>query len=212
MEHTKLPFIQGNLAVITNGTDQEVASLKANAATRFTRSDDLNEVISMIDNLRQSSATRHTQIDTQLAEPEVQNQPSMTRASPQEADRSAKVMIDYAVDGQKELVAGNFEQAVVNYLLAAKSTPSDPSLWNSLAYAQLRAGQAKEAYDSIVRAAALHPTSPRTQNYVAINATKILCALGRKQEALGYLNQQLSQLPTLQERVTGDAEINRYCG
>jgi len=210
-EHNKLPFIQNNLAVITSGTDQEIASLKSNAATRFTRSDDLREIMTMIDNLRQNAATRRAQVDTQSVEMNFQSEARAATTPRTEAAHTTSVTLDYAVEAHKELVAGDFEQAATHYLLATKSSPSDSSLWNSLAYAQLRSGQPGDAYSSITRAAALHPTDPKIQNYVAINATKILCALGHKREGLGYLNESLNQLPTLHDRVAGDTEVNRYC-
>ncbi|WP_236537442.1 hypothetical protein, partial [Pseudomonas syringae] len=89
---------------------------------------------------------------------------------------------------------------------------SNPMSWNYQAYAQMRTDRNDEALKSISTAINLKPIDTIAQKIIMINATKILCSLGRVEDALSYINKSLALAPELLKDLRQDKEFKNRCG
>lgn len=213
-EHEKSAFLQNHFEEITTGTVEKLEVLKASVPSTFIKKEDQLDVLARIDQLHRTAAAYLAR--TNVSSPAAAPTASVSSDSPTDVNgasqSSMQAAANYAAYGRALLNKGSYDQAAANFEIATVLNPSDPSAWNSLGYAQLRSGRADAAYNSIAAALNLHPADAKTQNFATINATKILCALGRRDEGENYLNTALSALPSLHDMASKDSEIKRYCG
>lgn len=104
-----------------------------------------------------------------------------------------------------------FTEAVGLFSKATKITPSNVLLWNSLAYAQYRAGDFYDAMNSISVAIKIGSKDERVNSNIAINAAKILCAQGNVSGGKSYIQQAINVFPYLFNVVKRDGELLRVC-
>ena len=107
---------------------------------------------------------------------------------------------------------GYFAEAALSFSNAVTLAPDDIQAWNALAYAQLRLDDIDEAFNSISRAIELKPAEENLGRVVVINATKILCAQGKRDTARTYLNVAIGMNQQLLSASKGDGELLRICG
>lgn len=113
--------------------------------------------------------------------------------------------------GQRQIVAGNFSLALRHLNTALTLDPSNPSSWNSKAYAQFRMKDGQGALSSISEAISLSPSDARLRRFVIINAAKILCSVGRTEDGLSYLNSGIAAIPNLAGEARKDKELTSTC-
>ncbi|WP_448132916.1 tetratricopeptide repeat protein [Stenotrophomonas rhizophila] len=113
--------------------------------------------------------------------------------------------------GQRQIVAGNFSLALRHLDTALTLDPSNPSSWNSKAYAQFRMKDGQGALSSISEAISLSPSDARLRRFVIINAAKILCSVGRTDDGLSYLNSGIAAIPNLAGEAREDKELTSTC-
>ncbi|TFB37140.1 M48 family metallopeptidase [Pseudomonas sp. F01002] len=113
--------------------------------------------------------------------------------------------------GRSSVKKGDFEQALRHFSTAVIQEPRDPLAWNFKAYSEFRTNRFTAALTSIHEAWKLNPTENQTRRWVAINATKILCAQGRSTEAATFFNQSASVVPEIVSDVYGDVEFQTTC-
>lgn len=113
--------------------------------------------------------------------------------------------------GQRQIVAGNFSLALRHLDTALTLDPSNPSSWNSKAYAQFRMKDGQGALSSISEAISLSPSDARLRRFVIINAAKILCSVGRTEDGLSYLNSGIAAIPNLAGEARKDKELTSTC-
>jgi len=214
-ERDKSAFLQNHFGAITTDSQNELEMLKASVASTFVNEKDQVDVLARIDQLRHTADAYAVRVKGNVPASSVPGTPSPTQPQSEnhgDATQGTQAAANYMTYGRALLSKGNFDQAAANFEMASLLTPSDPSAWNSLSYAQLRSGRADAAYKSIATALSLRPADSQTQNFAAINATKILCALGQTNEGQKYLEAALGALPSLYQMASTDPEITRYCG
>ncbi|MCF5505056.1 hypothetical protein GIV76_20980 [Pseudomonas syringae] len=189
-EENKARFIQNNLELITDHTPESeqkfVLLTKAVMPAR-----DVDDVLEKARAIRVGSTIREITAD---------------KASPLDA------AVEYISTGKKFTKVGNFEQALVNFQMANLLNTSNPMSWNYQAYAQMRTDRNDEALKSISTAINLKPIDTIAQKIIMINATKILCSLGRVEDALSYINKSLALAPELLKDLRQDKEFKNRCG
>ncbi|WP_460989689.1 tetratricopeptide repeat protein [Sphingobium sp. TomTYG45] len=89
-----------------------------------------------------------------------------------------------AVRGHLLAARGRWAEAIAPYSLAVQASPADPMLRNALGFAQLRAGLAAEAAESLRGALDLSPGTPVIRN----NLLLALKAAGQNAEAEALLS------------------------
>lgn len=113
--------------------------------------------------------------------------------------------------GQQQIVAGNFSLALRHLDTALTLDPSNPSSWNSKAYAQFKLADGQGALRSISEAISLSPTNPRLRHMVVINAAKILCSVNRTEDGLSYLKSGIAAMPALADKARKDEQLTTTC-
>lgn len=113
--------------------------------------------------------------------------------------------------GRSSVRKGDYEQALKHFTTAVTQDARDPLAWNFKAYSEFRTNRLTAALTSIHEAWKLNPTENQTRRWVAINATKILCAQGRSTEAATFFNQSASVVPEIVSDVYGDVEFQTTC-
>lgn len=119
--------------------------------------------------------------------------------------------IDYISEGKQYLGAKKYDRALSSFDKALTQVPNDPLVWNFKAYSEFRANRFESALDSIIQAVKLNPLENKTRRWVAINATKILCAQNRENEAAAYFNQSTAVVPEIVADVQNDGEFQTTC-
>ena len=114
-------------------------------------------------------------------------------------------------EGRAFVRKGDFESALRNFNTAVDQNPNNPLAWNFKAYSEFRTNQFTTALASISRAWNLNPSENKTRRWIAINATKILCAQDRSSEAATFFNQSASVVPEIVADVYGDGEFQSTC-
>lgn len=188
-EQMKNDFVQRNIALVMSRAIEDQNRLTAMIEVAFSREDQL-DVAEKIAHFRQATSAAIQQT------PQTNSQPSL----------------NYKEIGLGFVKQGNFDQAALNFETATLLNPSDAESWNFRAYAQMRVGRIEDAYKSISTAINLRTMDKKTQNNMAINATKILCSAGKSSEALAYLKTAAGVLPDLYSVAAGDGELKQRCG
>lgn len=118
---------------------------------------------------------------------------------------------DYKASGLQFVKKNSYEQALQNFETATLLNPSDVEAWSYKAYAEMRAGNLEEALKSITKSTQLRPTDRKLQRNVMLNATKILCSLGRNADALSYIKVSVAAFPDLLGVAKNDGELKQRC-
>ncbi|KPX39583.1 Uncharacterized protein ALO68_04316 [Pseudomonas syringae pv. helianthi] len=189
-EENKARFIQNNLELITDHAPEAEQKFTL-LAKAVLPGKDVEDVLEKARAIRVGSTSSEIEAD---------------KASP------LKAAIEYIATGKKFVKAGNFEQALVNFQMANLLNTSNPLAWNYQAYAQMRTDRNDDALKSISTAINLKPTDAGAQKTIMINATKILCSLGRTDDALSYINKSIALAPRLVDDLRKDEEFKNRCG
>lgn len=113
--------------------------------------------------------------------------------------------------GQQSVRSGNYREAVQYLTSHLALEPTSVAGWNSKAYALLLLDDHAQALDAISRAISLRPSQKELQLVVAINAAKILCAAGRGQDGISYINASIAALPDFAAAARKDGQLTRIC-
>ncbi|WP_045121950.1 tetratricopeptide repeat protein [Pseudomonas sp. GM30] len=114
-------------------------------------------------------------------------------------------------EGRAYVRKNDWKNALQSFSNAVANDPGDALAWNFKAYSEFKTQQFNAALTSIGQAWKLNPTEGQTRRFVAINATKILCAQGRSSEAATFFNQSAAVLPDIVADVYGDGEFKTIC-
>lgn len=114
--------------------------------------------------------------------------------------------------GRQSVREGKFGEAVQRLTSHLVLEPGSAWGWNSKAYALLRMNDHTSALHSISQANSLSPTDPLLQRMIAINAAKILCASGRTQDGISYVNTSAAAIPGFTALAKRDTELTSMCG
>jgi tetratricopeptide (TPR) repeat protein len=113
--------------------------------------------------------------------------------------------------GQQAVQSGKYREAVQYLTSHLALEPTSVAGWNSKAYALLLLDDHAQALDAISRAISLRPSQKKLQQVVAINAAKILCAAGRGQDGISYINASIAALPDFAAAARNDGQLTRIC-
>lgn len=117
----------------------------------------------------------------------------------------------YMAAGTKALVKNELALALQYFDSATTLAPHSAEAWNSKAYVQMRLGDNEAAFTSIATSISRKPESDRLRRNVALNATKILCSLGRFDEAASYLKNNIAVVPGLVDIAPKEPELKTRC-
>lgn len=187
-ESLKAAFIQTNFALISSSSSDAHRQAETLARAVFSP-DDIQDVLIKIAQIRNSAP----------GEPDTSNPPSAPSAQ------------TYKDSGMQFVKAGKFDLALQHFETATLLNPSDAEAWNFKAYTEMRVGSADTALNSISTSILLRPTDTTLQHKVVLNATKILCSLGRTEDAVSYLNKSVAVLPSLLAVAKKDGELQQRC-
>lgn len=187
-ESLKAAFIQTNFALISSPSSDAHRRAEILARAVFS-SDDIQDVLIKIAQIRNSA----------LGAPDPSNPLSTPSAQ------------NYKDSGMQLVKVGKFDLALQHFETATLLNPSDAEAWNFKAYTEMRVGSADTALKSIGTSILLRPTDATLQNKVVLNATKILCSLGRIEDAVSYLNKNVAVLPNLLSVAQKDGELQQRC-
>lgn len=137
---------------------------------------------------------------------------SLPVEEPIEPPTLPSVTVDYVSIGKGFVAANDFEKARINFDEAVRHEPESAIVWNYKAYAEMQTDHGREALASIKTAIDRKPTVPSEQKIIMINAAKILCSLGRTNDAVSYINQAIHNVPAILEMLRKDGEFKRRCG
>lgn len=188
-EANKARFIQNNLELITAPAPESEQRLAA-LANAVLPAIDVHEVLEKAKAIRVSSTPQEVITD---------------KASPLNASS------EYLNTGKIFAKSGNFEQALTNFEMATLLNTSDPLAWNYKAYAEMRTDRNDAALKSISTAINLKPVEASAQRIIMLNATKILCSLGRTEDALSYINKSIALSPEMYDLARKDQEFGKRC-
>ncbi|MFC4278221.1 tetratricopeptide repeat protein [Achromobacter aloeverae] len=118
---------------------------------------------------------------------------------------------NYVERGQAAVRDRKFDDAVIAFRLYLNGNPNDALVWNYLSYAQMRAGQFRDARQSISTAIYHQPSDYKTRQLISINAAKILCSAGDVDEGISYINTAAQVVPGLTEVARKDGELRSRC-
>ncbi|WP_256943077.1 tetratricopeptide repeat protein [Achromobacter xylosoxidans] len=188
-------FIEKHSALILSNRKQDRILLEQYIVSSF-EPDAQTAIRAQVETLR-----RYTQaVQPEIRDPELQ--PSVSAAQP---------LKNYIELGQSAVKGKKFEDAILAFKLHLASNPNDAAVWNYLSYAQMRAGQLKEARESISTAIYQQPTDLKVRQFVALNAAKILCSAGEVDEGVGYLKTATQAIPGLAVVASKDGELRNRC-
>lgn len=187
-ESFKATFIQNNYSLITTPTPGARLQTEALAKATFSQGD-LPDVLLKMEQVRESASR------------------VITTSPATSSSKSA----DYKDAGLKFVRENNYTQALQYFETATVLLPSDTEAWNYKAYAQMRTGNLEAALTSIETSIWLRPTDRKLQNFVMLNATKILCSLNRSTDALSYLRKSIAAFPELSSVAQQDQELKQRC-
>lgn len=114
-------------------------------------------------------------------------------------------------EGRAYVRKNDWNNALRSFSDAVANDPGDALAWNFKAYSEFKTHQLNAALASIGQAWKLKPTEGQTRRFVAINATKILCAQGRSSEAAKFFNQSAAVLPDIVADAYSDGEFKTTC-
>lgn len=214
---TRVRFLRDHIDMIMS--DEPDVELRLTALARLVMPDDADALIDQVHTIRRELASQRSGAhDTTTI--------SMAQHGSTEEERSVPPLIvtPHAVsssgyqqstsgmaEGRAYAKKGDYRSALRSFNIAVTQDPNDPLSWNFKAYSEFRTKQFSAALASISRAWKLNPSENQTRRWLAINATKILCAQGRSSEAATFFNQSASVVPEIVTDVYGDGEFQSTC-
>lgn len=117
----------------------------------------------------------------------------------------------YKKIGFEHLNKKEYTKASQAFINATQLDPENSSLWNYRAYTQFRSHNYNAAKDSISVAIKIGSQDKKTNILMAINASKILCALGKISDGTNYIQQAINVIPGLYPEAKGDDELMKIC-
>lgn len=117
----------------------------------------------------------------------------------------------YKKNGFEHLKKNEYTKASQAFINATQLDPGNSSLWNYRAYTQFRSHNYDAAKDSISVAIKIGSQDNKTNILMAINASKILCALGKASDGTNYIQQAINVIPGLYSEAKKDDELMRFC-
>lgn len=187
-ESAKAAFIQGNFALISSPSANAHRQAESLAHAVFPP-DEIQDVLTKIAQIR-NSAPRAPDTSNPLNAPSSQT---------------------YKDSGMQLVKVGKFDMALQHFETATLLNPSDAEAWNFKAYTEMRVGSPDSALKSIGTSILLRPTDAKLQHRVMLNAVKILCSLGRTEDAASYLNKSVAVFPSLLAVAQKDSELQQRC-
>lgn len=184
----KAAFIQTNFALISSPSADARKQAEALARVVFPP-DDIQDVLIKITQIRDSF-------------------PKTTDSSNFAEGTSSQI---YKDSGLQFVKSGLFEQALHHFETATLLNPSDAEAWNFKAYTEMRSGSLEKALKSISTSILLRPVDAALQHKIMLNAAKILCSLGRAEDAASYLNKSVAVFPSLLTVAQKDGELQQRC-
>lgn len=186
---SKARFIQNNQALIFDPAPESVQKVTLLAKAMFSK-EDLDDILEKVSAFRIDTPPRQVEAD----------KPSPLKAA-----------AEYIATGKRFTQKGNYAQALVNFEMATLLNTSDAMAWNYKAYAEMRTERNDAALKSISTAINLQPVESGDVQTIVINATKILCSLGRTEDARSYINKSLAIVPQVVEKLRGDRDFATRC-
>ncbi|MNJ54450.1 Tetratricopeptide repeat protein [compost metagenome] len=210
---TRVKFLQDHMDMIMS--DEPDAELRLTALAKLAIPADADAVIAQVHTIRrelelQRSDAQDASGKRDSAEEESSVPPLIVRPRTVSAPRD-HVETPGMAEGRAYVRKGDYDRALLNFNTAVSHDPNDALAWNFKAYSEFRTNQFGAALASISHAWKLNPSENRTRRWVAINATKILCAQGRSSEASTFFNQSASVVPEIVTDVYGDGEFQSTC-
>lgn len=184
----KAAFIQTNFALISSSSADARRQADALARAVFSPAD-IPDVLVKIEQIRES-----------VPRTAVTSSPTVAPSSQ-----------TYKDSGMQFVKFGKFDQALQHFETATLLNPSDAEAWNFKAYTEMRVGNPEAALKSISTSILLRPSDATLQHKVMLNATKILCSLGRMGDAASYLNKSVAVFPSLLAVAQQDGELQQRC-
>ena len=184
----KAAFIQTNLSLIYSQSEAARRQVDVLARAVFPP-DEIHDVLLKIEQIR-VSAPRVIESSKQLTTPSSES---------------------YKGSGMQFAKIGQFDEALRNFEISTLLNPSDAEAWNFKAYSEMRIGNPEAALKSISTSIRLRPSEATLQHSVMLNATKILCSLGRTGEAASYINASVAAFPNLLAIARKDGELQQRC-
>lgn len=187
-EYFKATFIQNNFSLLTTSTSEARLKIEALAKATFAPTE-LTDVLQKIAQVRESAS----------------------RVIADSPATSSSITVNYKAAGLQFVKVNNYPQALQYFETATALLPSDAEAWNFKAYTQMRTGNLEAALTSIETSIWLRPTDKKLQNFVMLNATKILCSINRTADALAYLRKSIAAFPELTIVAQNDPELKQRC-
>lgn len=214
---SRVKFLQDHIDTIMS--DEPGAEQRLSALARLVLPADADVIITQVLTIREELALKRpsdqildktslTQSDPNDDEDFVP--PLVVTSGNREVSEHTPMLAEMA-KGRASARKGDYESALKNFSAAVTRNPSDPLAWNFKAYSEFRTKQFAAALDSIGNAWKLNPLENKTRRWIAINATKILCAQGRSTEAATFFNKSASIVPEIVTDVYADAEFQSTC-
>lgn len=188
LESLKAAFIQTHFSLISSPSSDAQKQVDALARAVFSPAQ-IQDVLVKISQIRAST-------------PQVSEQSSSPTAPTPQA---------YKGSGMQFARLGRFDQALQQFETATLLNPSDAEAWNFKAYSEMRSDNPAAALKSIGTSILLRPSDATLQQNVMLNATKILCSLGRMDDAASYLNKSVAAFPNLLTVAKQDGELQQRC-
>lgn len=213
---TRVKFLQDHIDMIMS--DEPDADFKLTALAKLALPADADALIAQVRTIRRELASQRSAAH-KLNEAYAAQQAAFEEGSvpPLIVTPRAVPLLEHQQltpgmsEGRAYVRKGDFESALRNFTTAVELNPNDPLAWNFKAYSEFRTNQFTTALASISRAWKLNPSENKTRRFIAINATKILCAQGRSSEAATFFNQSTSVVPEIVTDVYGDNEFQSTC-
>lgn len=214
---TRVKFLQDHIDMIMS--DEADAEFRLIALARLALPADADALIAQVRTIRQELASQRSGAEEPNATPMAQHDTAEEESSvpplivtPRAFSASGdQQSAPGMAEGRAYARKGDYESALRNFNTAVARDPNDPLAWNFKAYSEFRTKQFAAALASISRAWKLNPSENRTRRWVAINATKILCAQGRASEAATFFNQNASVVPEIVTDAYSDGEFQSTC-
>lgn len=212
----RVKFLQDHIDMIMS-PDPE-SELKLNTLVRIVFPAEADTLIPQVQAMRERLSTeRHARssganssLQTDEASHETLVAPlAITSTSPK--NTGAQQANSDMTEGRGYVRKNDWKSALQCFSNAIAKDPSDALAWNFKAYSEFKTQQFNAALASISHAWKLNPTENQTRRFVAINATKILCAQGRSSEAATFFNQSAAALPDIVADVYRDGEFKTTC-
>ncbi|WP_248767262.1 tetratricopeptide repeat protein [Pseudomonas sp. MWU12-2345] len=214
---TRVKFLQDHIDMIMS--DEPDAELRLTALARLVLPVDADALIAQVHTIRRELALQRSSAQktdgVSMAQQDTAEEDSSVPplvVTPRAVSASGDQQLAPGMaEGRAYVRKGDFESALRNFNTAIEQNPNDPLAWNFKAYSEFRTNQFTAALASISRAWKLNPSENRTRRFIAINATKILCAQGRSSEAATFFNQSASVVPEIVTDVYADGEFQSTC-